>query len=495
MILSLLAVLLLSTYVCAKSILFEHGTIITINEDTQVPLVLHNASLLVTDDRIAAISRNGNLSIPAGTERVDATNDIISPGFIDTHRHVWQTVQRTLGSNSSLSVYLSHWSSQAVRIYDPEIMYDSQLQGLCEALDAGVTTIVDNASGMFSRDIGDAAIRATIDSGIRSVVAYSINRVLENFTFEEQIQHFRDIIESDRLAGTQVSMGISYEFFDTGSEEDIQTIIDLARSSNISVLETHFVGGSLGTNNSPSRLVQLGILNDTYPIIFIHATGVTPTDAMHLRSADQYISLAPEFDMHHGKGQSNPALVQDQASLGVGSHYSTSGDLVTQARIWLQSVRYRIFSRKLDEFKIPTNNPMSTNQAFLLGTRSGGRALRRPDLGVIRVGAKADIAVFNGLARGIVGWKDPVAAIILHSQVSSVKHVLVDDQWVKRDGVLRCASNGVEFQAGFLQSIRRVQEFWDTVPLPLFEGRSPSTGAIYEAVEQVDVVNGPGTGY
>lgn len=142
----------------------------------------------------------------------------------------------------------------------------------------------------------------------------------------------------------------------------------------------------MGTNNSPSRLLQLGILNSTYPIIFVHASGVTPIDAMYLRNTNQYISVAPEFELHHGNDQASSSLVQDQGSLSVGSHYSFSGDLVTQARIWLQSVRYRIYTRHLAGFKIPTNNPMSANQAFLLATRSGGQALRRPDLGVIRVG-------------------------------------------------------------------------------------------------------------
>ncbi|SPO06591.1 uncharacterized protein DNG_09281 [Cephalotrichum gorgonifer] len=53
---------------------------------------------------------------------------------------------------------------------------------------------------------------------------------------------------------------------------------------------------------------------------------------------------------------------------------------------------------------------MSVNQAFLLATRSGAQALRRPDLGVLKVGATADIVVFDGTATNLIGWRDPVAA-------------------------------------------------------------------------------------
>lgn len=251
----------------------------------------------------------------------------------------------------------------------------------------------------------------------------------------------------------------------------------------------------MGTDNSPTRLAQLGVVNESFPIIFVHGTGMTPNDATQLRAANHYVAMAPEFEMHHGSNSFNATLALDQASLSVGTHYSMSGDLISQARIWLQSVRNIVYNKKLVEFKIPANNPVSTNQAFLLATRSGGQALRRPDLGVIKVGAKADIAVFDGSAPGMLGWKDPVAAVILHSHVGNVKHVLVDGHWKKRDGQLRCASNEPGARAGFIQSVQKVQQFWQETPLPVLEGQSPITNASYESVSQADVVRGPLTGY
>jgi cytosine/adenosine deaminase-related metal-dependent hydrolase len=230
--LPLLTTALLVTNVLAKSILFEHATIITFNETTLSPVTLRNASLLITNDRIASISGpgEGTLDAPIGTERVDATNDIISPGFVDTHRHVWQTVQRTVGADSTIILYLTHWTAAAAKIWDPEIMYYSELQGLCEALNAGVTTIVDNASGGFTKQIVDSSIAGTIASGIRSFFVYPIRRGQEGFEFEDQIDHFRSLVDNERLTKTRVSMGLGYESFDTGSKGDIQTIIDLSRS-------------------------------------------------------------------------------------------------------------------------------------------------------------------------------------------------------------------------------------------------------------------------
>lgn len=76
---------------------------------------------------------------------------------------------------------------------------------------------------------------------------------------------------------------------------------------------------------------------------------------------------------------------------------------------------------------------MSVNQAFLLATRSGGLAIRKSDLDILAVGAKADLVVWNGRSPSMLGWRDPVAAVVLHASVGDIKHVLVNGKFTKRD--------------------------------------------------------------
>jgi imidazolonepropionase-like amidohydrolase len=65
------------------AILYEGATIISFNETTERLSVLHDASLLIEGDTIAALSE-GSLDhdIPGNTTRINATGSIISPGFI-----------------------------------------------------------------------------------------------------------------------------------------------------------------------------------------------------------------------------------------------------------------------------------------------------------------------------------------------------------------------------------------------------------------------------
>ncbi|KAF9872234.1 putative amidohydrolase family protein [Colletotrichum karsti] len=476
----------------ATSILLERGNVITFDEETLSPLVLRNASILIIDDTISAIfhpSRNDSVAVPDDVERIPADNDIISPGFVDTHRHVWQTVLRGLGADSTISEYLFRWANPqlSAESFDPEIMYYSQLMGLCEAQNSGVTTIVDNGSNTFSEVIAEAERDASIDSGIRTFWAYHIGNVYANFSVEDQIAVYRRFTADPRVQESLLSMGIGYEGFATLGANVTNTVLNLARDLNASVVETHYDGGNLGSYNSPALLQQLNFLNQSFPVIFVHSNRLTPRDIAVLRSYDHYTSFVPEFELHHGNDNYLPSLAQDRGSLSVGTHYSSSGDIVTQARMWLQTVRGWRLSSVMQEFKVPANNPMSVNQAFLLATRSGGLALGRPDLGVLRVGAKADIAVFDGTAPGMLGWQNAIAAVILHSNVGNVKHVLVDGQWRKRDGELLCAVNQTDVESRFLEAARRVQSFWEGVPPTVLEGVSPLAGSEYAILDEVDV--------
>jgi cytosine/adenosine deaminase-related metal-dependent hydrolase len=163
-------------------------------------------------------------------------------------------------------------------------------------------------------------------------------------------------------------------------------------------------------------------------------------------------------------------LISPQASLGVDTAFTFSGDMLSQARLWLQTVRNTNYRKTLDAGLIPNQNPMRVEQAFLLATRQGGLALRRPDIGVLQVGAKADIVIFDGDSPNMLGWSDPVAAVILHANAGDVQHVLVDGQFRKRDFKLVGAGLGWEWEdvkKRFLVAARRIQPLVKTpAPVP-----------------------------
>lgn len=241
----------------------------------------------------------------------------------------------------------------------------------------------------------------------------------------------------------------------------------------------------------------LGYLNTTsLAIVFSHASYISATSATLLRQTNQHISITPESEMHYGHGHPISHLIQDQASLGIDTHFTYSGDILSQARLWLQATRRLLHQQVLDRWHVPASNPFSANQAFLLATRNGGLSLHREDLGILSVGAKADLVVWDATAPSMLGWRDPVAAIILHANVGDIQHVLVDGKFRKRDFKL-VDENYEKVKKRFLESAKRIQEELmkpeRSVKIPL-EGEFLS-GYAYEAPMRVDVQRGAGDGY
>lgn len=488
-----------AAHVSPGSILLKGGTVIAFNTDTESLEILRDTSVHILADRIAGLYSVADLSsfsAPSGTEVLDVTGHIVSPGFVDTHRHGWQTAFKTLGANTSLPEYFIRFVGM-IRTADfslsPEDVYIGTLAGLYEALNSGVTTILDHAHHTWSPETAVAGLDASIDSGLRVMWAYAIH-TQEDFTAKDQMVNVRKLYEDGKWRKSATTIGISYDELTAHPPEVVKEVFDLASDINASAFTVHYLGGPWGDDGLPEVMHKQGFLNGSIPVVFSHASFLSATDIGILRDTDQFISITPESEMHYGHDHPYSHLVMDQAALGVDTHFTFSSDIVGQARLWLQRTRVTQYAKRLRENEIAVNNPMSPNQAFLLATRNGGRALRRDDVGVIRVGAKADIVVFDGESPNMLGWRDPVAAVILHSHVSDVKHVLVDGQFRKRDGRI-VHGDWKAVKERFMQSCERIQTLWEKRWFPeWFEGRLRGAG-LGVKVPTMDVTRGESTGY
>ena len=130
---------------------------------------LAGADVLVEDDRIAAVGPD----LACRRRRViDATGDIVIPGFIDTHRHTWETSIRTCAPDFALITYFGSILDQFAPHYRPDDVLAANRWGALECLNAGITTLVDWSHIMNTPDHADAAIEGLQDTGIRSVFAF-----------------------------------------------------------------------------------------------------------------------------------------------------------------------------------------------------------------------------------------------------------------------------------------------------------------------------------
>lgn len=87
----------------APAILLQGGTLL-FHDDKDHVSALKETDILIQGNRISKIGRG--IRAPAGAELFNCSGKIVSPGFVDTHHHLWQTQLKGCHAEQSIFDYL-----------------------------------------------------------------------------------------------------------------------------------------------------------------------------------------------------------------------------------------------------------------------------------------------------------------------------------------------------------------------------------------------------
>src|SRR5262245_16444328 len=147
-------------------VLLRGGTIVSM--DPKVGDFV-KGGVLIQGKRIVSVA--AQVQTPARAEVIDASNTIITPGFVDAHRHSWEGQLRRIIPNGAIAAYMATTHQGFARYYRPHDIYVGNLITALGCIDAGITCFIDNSHNSRSAAHSDAAVQALIDSGIRGVHA------------------------------------------------------------------------------------------------------------------------------------------------------------------------------------------------------------------------------------------------------------------------------------------------------------------------------------
>jgi 5-methylthioadenosine/S-adenosylhomocysteine deaminase len=418
-------------------ILLRGGTVITM--DPEVP-DLPSGDVLIEDDRIVGVQTH----IDSDAEVIDCTDKIVIPGFIDSHRHTWETAIRGCAPNATLDDYFVEVLDTFAPLYRPDDVYASNLAGSLECLNAGITTLVDWSHINNSPEHPDAGIAGLKESGIRSQYAYgSANTSLEKYWYfsaeaipGDDVRRIRDTYFSsdDGL----LTMALATRGPGFTQDQVVQEEWELARDLGIPITVHVGMGRLAGRYAMVEQLDRMGLLGpDT---TFIHCCYFSEHEWKRVAETGGKISIAAQVELQMGHGWP-PVNKSHQfglrPSLSIDVVTTVPGDMFTQMRAAFGAERARVNAVCWEADTGIPETMLTARQALEMGTINGAYVAGLEDrTGSLTPGKKADVVVIDSTAINVTPVHDPVAAVVLCADVSNVEHVLVDGVFRKRDGRL-----------------------------------------------------------
>ncbi|GAA0921014.1 amidohydrolase family protein [Virgisporangium aurantiacum] len=448
----------------SNRILLRGGQVITMD-----PAIgdLATGDVLIEDGKIAAVEP----SIDADAEVVDATGRIVIPGFVDTHRHTWETAIRGVAPNATLDDYFVEILDTFAPLYRPEDVYSSNLAGSLECLNAGITTLVDWSHINNTPDHPDAGVKALQETGIRAQYAYgSANTSLAAYWFESSIAIPGDDVRRIRDAHFSsddqlLTMALATRGTGFCKDDVVRSEWALARELNIPITVHVAMGRMAGRFGMVKALSTMDLLGpDT---TFIHCCYLSEEEWRLLADSGGTVSIAPQVETQMGHGWPPTAKTLEyglRPSFSIDVVTTVPGDMFTQMRAAFGADRARtnaIWWEKNEPAQGLLTHRQMLEAATINGAHVAGLESRT---GSLTPGKQADVVLLDATAINMTPIHDPVAAVVLCADVSNVEAVLVDGVWRKRDFKLVAdvanARNLVENSRDYLlaEAARRASE-------------------------------------
>ncbi|OYD08303.1 amidohydrolase family protein [Paludifilum halophilum] len=422
----------------ASRVLIKNGCVLTVDQSLGN---FKNADVFIEGGQIVSVEPNLHVS---DCEIVDATDMIVMPGFVDTHRHVWESVIRNAGADWSLTTYLNHlYFGGLGGTLRPEDVYIGNLLGALEALDSGVTTLLD-WSMINSPDHADEMIRGLKEAGIRAVFAHG-TPLLEAEAYwskESQLRHPEDCVRvkeqyfssNDQL----LTMGLAIRGPEFSSWESTLHDIHLARELGV-ICSMHIGFGSWGSvDRSIEKMYKARLLAPDLNLV--HLNTISDEEFRLIEETGASVSVTPEIEMMMGHGYPFTGKFTQyggRPTIGVDVVTSTGGDMFAQMKFMLQAERARINQRILESGKMPETLSLKAKEVLEFATIDGARALGlNSKVGSITPGKQADLILIRATDLNLAPVNDPIGAVVLSAHAGNVDSVFVAGKAIKRHGKL-----------------------------------------------------------
>jgi 5-methylthioadenosine/S-adenosylhomocysteine deaminase len=417
--------------------------------------VLHDAALVIDGDRIADIGMTADVLARRDRNQferiIDGSRLGITPGFIDSHVHLSETLSRAVfPDNLDTRTWVFLWAKPFYAHVNAEDEHISALLGCAEMLRCGTTCLLD----MGAQNDPAGTVRAMEQSGIRGITG---RHAADNPPASPPAGWSAEMMRHHFFPGPEAALAALEETFErwhNSAAGRIRCWINIEGKEPCTLAlhvgarelaERHGVGTTyhLATSIQEARISQakygrwpIARLADAgglgSNLVIAHGVAVDAEELRLLRARDTKIAFCPGTSLKLAKGAAAfgryPELLEAGVTVSLGTDgVSASGNLNLMRQMYLVA----------GLFKDARNDPamVGARKALRMATIDGARALLWDDaLGSLEVGKKADFVLFDLEHFEWTPYSDPVQALVWSASPASIAETWVDGKEVYSRG-------------------------------------------------------------
>ncbi len=405
------------------------------------------ADVLVENDTISQVGPSLKVD---DAQVIDAQDKIVMPGFVDCHRHMWQTQLRGITADWSLFDYSVGIRSVYSSFYKPHDAYLGCYAGFLEAINAGTTSIVDHCHIMNSPEHSDAAVQAFKDAGIRGIFCFGLfnnpkaeDMVVTSALVESPQSMLDDVrrVKREHFPSSDglMTMGLAMTETEWFPMDYTRWQVELARELDARKISSHVGMAALSKRTwYIDRLHRAGLLGPDF--LFVHGSGLSDADLRLISDAGASVVSTPETELQMGMGFPVLPRVLDaggKAGLGIDIVSNNSADMFTQVRLCIQ-VQRALENDALEKKGLAPKVIRRTVRDYLeAATIGGARAIGLESrTGSLTPGKAADLIMIRADTVNMVPVVDPLSSVAFCANVGDVDTVMVSGKILKKDGRL-----------------------------------------------------------
>jgi len=419
-------------------LLISGGTVVTVGAERTI---YADGSVAIDGGRIVAVGRRSDVD-PAfrPRRRLDASNRVVFPGFIQTHVHV--STETAVKGVLPDTMPPARWVREVTKFYAATSPAEEEVIALAtfnELIRTGTTCFIEAGTTKHTAEVV-SAMRATGIRGCLGRWSWDVPTEPANLasTAEEGIEAFRSdharfhgsLDGRVRIWATPIGHTMTTDALLVGlkrAADELGTGMTLHLSSWLEDVEGYLAR----TGRRPVAYYdELGVLGPN--LVLAHMVNLDEDEVERVMRSGARIAHCPTTAGWFGYGLSQvsrfPEMMRRGAVIGLGADGTCCSHLLDLVRVMhLSAAIFRDARRSMDV--------MGAEQMLEMATLHGAIcAGQEHDLGSIEVGKKADIVMFDATRPEWQPLHHPVANLVFCADGHSVDTVVIDGQVVCEQG-------------------------------------------------------------